>query len=110
MQVAQKVRRCEHSIFTMLSKRVFILEHCFVSKSFAAARESLIVSVAYLYKEIPNKTTVYLLVTKYRDTEVFVCVKCSSSHKTSEITAVQVSTGTPAVTYSCKRPCHDSGG
>lgn len=102
MPAAQKLRRCEHSIFTMLSKRVFILEQCFVSKSFAAARESL--SLAYLYKEIPNNTTVYPLVTKYRDKEVFVCDKSSSSHKTSEITAVQVSTGTPAVTYSCKRP------
>jgi hypothetical protein len=48
------------------AERVFILEHHFVSKSFAAVREAF--SNAYPDKGVPNKTTVHLLVTKVRDT------------------------------------------
>jgi hypothetical protein len=47
-------------------ERVFILEHCFVSKSFAAVREAI--DHAYPDKEVPNKTTIHWLVTKFRDT------------------------------------------
>jgi hypothetical protein len=48
------------------AERVFILEHYFTSKSFAAVREAF--SNAYPDKEVPNKTTVERLVTKFRDT------------------------------------------
>jgi hypothetical protein len=48
------------------AERVFILEHSFVSKSFAAVREAF--RNAYPDKEVPNKTT-YRVVTKFRDTE-----------------------------------------
>jgi hypothetical protein len=37
------------------AERVFILEHYFVSKSFAAVREAF--SSAYPVKEVPHKTT-----------------------------------------------------
>jgi hypothetical protein len=46
---------------------VFILEHYFASKSFAAVREAF--SNAYPDKEVPNKTTIHRLVTTFRDTE-----------------------------------------
>jgi hypothetical protein len=45
---------------------VFILEHYFTSKSFAAVHEAF--SNAYPDKGVPNKTTVHRLVTKFRDT------------------------------------------
>jgi hypothetical protein len=48
------------------AERVFILEHYFGSKSFAAVREAS--SNAYLDKQEPNKTKVHRLVTKFRDT------------------------------------------
>jgi hypothetical protein len=48
------------------AERVFILEHYFASKSFSAVREAF--SNAYPDKEVPNKTTVHRLVTKFRDT------------------------------------------
>jgi hypothetical protein len=70
------------------AERVFILEHYFASKSFAAIRKAF--SNAYPDKEVPNKTTIHQLVTIFRDTEVFVCDKCSSSDKTAEITAVPI--------------------
>jgi hypothetical protein len=44
---------------------VFVLEHYFASKSFAAVREAF--SNAYPDKEVPNKTTLQLLGTKFRD-------------------------------------------
>jgi hypothetical protein len=43
---------------------VFIREHCFASKSFAAVREAF--SYAYPHKEVPNKTTVRRVVTELR--------------------------------------------
>jgi hypothetical protein len=43
------------------AESVFILEHCFASKSFAAVRETF--SNAYPDKEVPSKTTVHRLVT-----------------------------------------------
>jgi hypothetical protein len=43
------------------AERVFILEHYFASKSFAAIRE--VFSSAYPDKEVPNKTTIHRLVT-----------------------------------------------
>jgi hypothetical protein len=49
---------------------VFILEHYFASKSFAAVREAF--SNAYPDNEVPNKT-IHRLVTKFRDTGS-VCV------------------------------------
>jgi hypothetical protein len=48
------------------AERVFILENYFTSKSFADVREAF--SNAYPDKEVPNETTVYRLVTKFRDT------------------------------------------
>jgi hypothetical protein len=84
------------------AEHVFILEHNFASKSFAAVREAF--NNAYPDKEVPNKTTVHRLVTIFRDTEVFVCDKCSSSDKTAEITAVPISSSASAATtrYGCK--------
>jgi hypothetical protein len=41
---------------------MFILEHYFASKSFAAVREAF--CSAYPDKEVPNKTTIHRLVTK----------------------------------------------
>jgi hypothetical protein len=68
------------------AERVFILEHYSSSKSFAVVREAF--SNAYPDKEVPNKTTVHRLVTKFRDTGSVCCGKCSSSVKTAEIMAV----------------------
>jgi hypothetical protein len=48
------------------AERVFILEHYFASKSFAAVCEAF--SNAYSDKEVPNKTTLHRLVTTFRDT------------------------------------------
>jgi hypothetical protein len=45
---------------------VFILEHYFASKSFAAVREAF--NNAYPDKEIQNKITIHRLVTTFRDT------------------------------------------
>jgi hypothetical protein len=45
---------------------MFILEHYLASKSFAAVREAF--SNAYPDKEVPNRTTIHRLVTKFRDT------------------------------------------
>jgi hypothetical protein len=55
---------------------VFVLEHYFASKSFAAVREAL--SKAYPDKEEPNKTTIHQLVTKFLDT--FVCFQGGGGH------------------------------
>jgi hypothetical protein len=49
------------------AERVFILEHYFASKSFAAIRKAF--SNAYPDKEVPNKTTIHRLVTIFWDTE-----------------------------------------
>jgi hypothetical protein len=54
-----------------LAERVFILEHYFASKSFSAVREAF--SAAYPDKEVPNKTTIHRLATKFWDTGS-VCV------------------------------------
>jgi hypothetical protein len=48
-----------------LAERVFILEHYFVPKSFAAVREAF--SNAYPDKEVPKQTAVHWVVTKFRD-------------------------------------------
>jgi hypothetical protein len=48
------------------AERVFILEHYFASKSFAAVREAF--SNAYPDKEVPNKATVHWQATTFRDT------------------------------------------
>jgi hypothetical protein len=80
--LAQKL--CSANMVYSRAERVFIIEHHFASKSFAAVREAF--SNAYPDKEVPNKTTVYRLVTKFRDPGS-VCEKCSSSDKTAEITA-----------------------
>jgi hypothetical protein len=45
---------------------VFILEHYFASKSFAAVLEAF--SNAYPDKIVPSKTTIHRLVTKFRGT------------------------------------------
>jgi hypothetical protein len=50
------------------AERVFILEHHFARKSFAALREAF--RNSYPDKEVPNKTTMHRLVTEYQ--EVFV--------------------------------------
>jgi hypothetical protein len=47
------------------AERMFILEHYFESKSFAAVREAF--SNAYPDKEVPNKT-IHRPVTKFPDT------------------------------------------
>jgi hypothetical protein len=47
------------------AERVFILEHHFASKSFAAVREAF--SNAYPDKELPNIPTIYRLVIKFQD-------------------------------------------
>jgi hypothetical protein len=49
-----------------LAERVFIPEHYFASKSFAAVREAF--SSAYPDKKVPNKTTIHRLVTKFWNT------------------------------------------
>jgi hypothetical protein len=77
-------------------------EHFFASKSFADVRKAFV--NAYPDKEVPKKTTIYRLVTKFRTEKVFVCDKCSSSDKTAEITAVPISSSASAATtgYGCK--------
>jgi hypothetical protein len=56
---------------------VFILEHYITSKSFAAVREAF--SNAYPDKEVPNKTKIHQLVTKFRDTGS-VCLREDGGH------------------------------
>jgi hypothetical protein len=48
------------------AEQVFIFEHFFASKSFAAVREAF--SNAYPDKDVPNKITIHRLATKFRDT------------------------------------------
>jgi hypothetical protein len=48
-------------------ERVFIVEHYLASTLFAAAREAF--NNAYSDEEVPNKTTIHQLVTKFRDTQ-----------------------------------------
>jgi hypothetical protein len=48
------------------AEHVFILEHHFTLKSFAAVREAF--SNPYPDKEMPSKTTIHRLVTKFQDT------------------------------------------
>jgi hypothetical protein len=59
------------------AERVFILEHYFASKSFAAVYEAF--SKMYPDKEVRNKTTVHRLVTKFRDTGSVFDRKCVRS-------------------------------
>jgi hypothetical protein len=59
---------------------MFILEHHFVSKSFASAREEF--SIAYPDNDVPNKTIVYRLITKFWDTRS-ICGECSTRDKTA---------------------------
>jgi hypothetical protein len=47
------------------AERVFILQQYLASKLFAVVRETF--SNAYTDKEVRNKTTIHLLVTKFRD-------------------------------------------
>jgi hypothetical protein len=54
---------------------VFILEHYFASKSFAAVREDF--SSAYPDKEVPNKTTIHRMVTTFR---VDSCLREGGGH------------------------------
>jgi hypothetical protein len=61
------------------AERVFILEHYFASKSFAAVREAF--SITCPAKEVPNMTTVHRLVTKFRDTGS-VCNRKHVRHRT----------------------------
>jgi hypothetical protein len=55
-------KRCagENMVYSQ-AERVFILEHYFASKSFAAVPEAF--SNVYPDKEVPNKTTIHKLVT-----------------------------------------------
>jgi hypothetical protein len=82
------------------AERVFILENYFTSKLFAAVREAF--SDVYPDKEVPNKTKIHRLVTKFRDTGS-ICDKCSLSNKAAEITAVLISSSALAATtgYGC---------
>jgi hypothetical protein len=77
------------------AKCLFILEHYFASKSFAAVREAF--SSTYPNKEVPNKT-IYRLVTIFETQEVSVSYKCLLSDKTAEIAAVQISSSASAAT------------
>jgi hypothetical protein len=80
-------------------ERVFILEHYDASKSFAAVQEAF--SNVYPNKEVPNKTTVHRLVTRFRNKEEFVRDKFSWSHKTAAVTAVLILTRASGATTIC---------
>jgi hypothetical protein len=85
------------------AERVFILEHYFALKSFDAVREGFI--NAYPDKEVPNKTTIYRLVTQFWDTEsVCLCQVLIGRKKTAEVAAVPISSSATAATtgYGCK--------
>jgi hypothetical protein len=73
MSLAQRLCRCKHGVFA--SRTVFILEHYFAPKSFAAVREEF--SNAYPDKGVQNKTIIHLLVKTFGTQEVFFCHKCS---------------------------------
>jgi hypothetical protein len=81
---------------------VFIVEHYFVSKYLATAREAL--TKAYPGKKVESKTTIHQLVTIWGKWEVSVCV---TSDKTAEITAVPISSIASVATtgYGCKGSC-----
>jgi hypothetical protein len=70
------------------SEHVFILEHYFTSKLFAAVHGAF--RNVYPDKEVQNKTTMHWLVTKFRAQEVFVYDMCWSSNKTAEIMAIPI--------------------
>jgi hypothetical protein len=74
---------------------VFILEHYFTSKSFAAFREAF--NSAYPDMEVLNKTAVHRPVIKFQD-RGNVCENCLSSDKTAEIMAVPFSSSASAAT------------
>jgi hypothetical protein len=50
-------------LLSMYSERVFICEHYFASRSLAAVHEAF--SIAYPAKEVPNKTTVLMLLARF---------------------------------------------
>jgi hypothetical protein len=81
---------------------MFVIEYYFASKSFATVREAF--NNASPNKEVPNKTTVHRLLTTFWTHKVFVCDKCSSSDRTTEITDVQIpsSVSNASVGYDCK--------
>jgi hypothetical protein len=64
--VAQKLCRCEHGSLYSRAEHVFIREHYFTPKSFAAVRK--VFSKAYPDEEVQNKTTIHRLATNFRDT------------------------------------------
>jgi hypothetical protein len=78
---------------------VFILERYFVSKPFCALREAF--NNACHETEVPNKTTIHRLVTKFRTQEVFICDKRSSSDKAAKMTAVPISSSASAAATGC---------
>jgi hypothetical protein len=79
---AQKLHRCESGSFTY---RTRVQSQISLSiKIFCCVREAF--SKAYPDKEVPNKTEVHRLVTTFRDTEVFICDKCSSRDRKAVIT------------------------
>jgi hypothetical protein len=71
--VARPLRKSSASANMVYSRaeRVFILQHHFASKSFAAVREAF--SCTHPDKEVSNKTAIHRLVTKFRDA-VSVCL------------------------------------
>jgi hypothetical protein len=69
---------------------VFILEHYFASKSFAAVREAF--SNAYPDNEVGCRIRQQYTYWQHNfgTQEVLVCDKCSSSYKAAEITVVSI--------------------
>jgi uncharacterized BrkB/YihY/UPF0761 family membrane protein len=66
--VVRNLCRCKRGVL----EHVFILEHYFASKSFAAVRETF--NNAYSDKEVPNKTTVLMSTFKLVRTVALGCV------------------------------------
>jgi hypothetical protein len=64
-----------------LAERVFIFEHYFASKSFAALRE--VFSNTYPGKNVTNKTTTRQLVTKFRD--IVMCFSVATARRATEL-------------------------
>jgi hypothetical protein len=79
------------------TERVFILEHYFSSKSFAAVREAF--SNARKFRRRQQYTDLI----KFRDIGSFVSGKCLSSDKTDEMTAAPISSSASAAItgYGC---------
>jgi hypothetical protein len=87
--VAQKLCGWEYGVFASRTY-IFILEHFFLSKSSAALREAF--RNAYRDKEVPSKTAVHRLVTKFRHTgsvrlwQVFIWRQDSRSYGRTNLT------------------------